>query len=36
MMDGQFRPGKYKGGQTDDGIGGMFSKKPYMIPINPI
>ena len=35
MMDGQFRPGKYRGRQTGGGIGGMFSKKPYMIPVTP-
>jgi hypothetical protein len=35
MMDGQFRPGKYRDRQTGGGIGGMFSKKPYMIPVNP-
>jgi hypothetical protein len=35
MVDGHFRPGKYRGRQTGGGIGGMFSKKPYMIPVNP-
>lgn len=35
MMNGQFRPGKYRGRQTGGGIGGMFFKKPYMIPVNP-
>jgi hypothetical protein len=34
MIDGQIRPGKYRGRQTGGGIGGMFSKKPYVIPVN--
>lgn len=35
MLDGQFRPGKYRGRQTGGGIGNMYSRKPYMIPVNP-
>lgn len=35
MLDGHFRPGKYRGKQTGGGLGGMFSKKPYMISVNP-
>lgn len=35
-MDGKFNPGQYRGRQTGGGgISGMFSKKPYMIPVNP-
>ena len=35
MFEGGFKPSKYRGRQTGGGIGGMFSKKPYMIPVNP-
>lgn len=35
MLDGHFRPGKYRGKQTGGGLGGMFSKNPYMISVNP-
>lgn len=35
MFEGGFKPSKYRGRQTVGRIGGMFSKKPYMIPVNP-
>lgn len=35
MLDGQFNPRNYKGRQSRSGIAGMYSKKPYMIPVNP-
>lgn len=35
MVDGNFNPRSYKGRQSGSGIAGMYSKKPYMIPVNP-
>ena len=35
MLEGKFYPQRYKGRQTGGGIAGMYSKKPYMIPVNP-
>lgn len=35
MSDGQFNPRNYKGRQSGSGIAGMYSKKSYMIPVNP-
>ena len=35
MMDGAFHPGHHRGRQTGGGVAGMYSKKPYMIPVNP-
>jgi len=36
MIDGKFDPGRYRGRQKGGGgIGGMYSKKPYMIPVDP-
>ncbi|OWF34473.1 hypothetical protein KP79_PYT03496 [Mizuhopecten yessoensis] len=35
MMRGTFDPGHYRGRQSGRGIAGMYSKKPYMIPVNP-
>jgi len=35
MLDGKFDPSRYRGQQTGSGIGGMYDKKPYMIPVNP-
>ena len=35
MLDGQFRPIKYRGRQTGGWIGNMYSKKLYMISVNP-
>ncbi|XP_061188729.1 uncharacterized protein F54H12.2-like [Saccostrea echinata] len=35
MLDGKFNPRNYKGRQSGSGIAGMYSKKPYMIPVNP-
>ena len=34
MIDGKFKPTQYKGRQTGRGIGNMYAKKPYMIPVN--
>lgn len=34
MIDGKFNPSQYKGRQTGRGIGNMYAKKPYMIPVN--
>lgn len=35
MVDGNFNPRSYKGRQSGSGIAGMYSKKPYTIPVNP-
>lgn len=35
MVDGNFNPRSYKGRQPGNGIAGMYSKKPYTIPVNP-
>ena len=35
MIDGKFNPGYYRGRQSGCGIANMYSKKPYMIPVNP-
>ena len=35
MLDGSFHPGRYRGRQSGGGVAGMYSKKPYMIPVNP-
>jgi hypothetical protein len=35
MLEGKFKPRRYKGRQYGGGIAGMYSKKPYMIPVNP-
>lgn len=35
MVEGKFNPRTYKGRQFGSGIAGMYSKKPYMIPVNP-
>ena len=36
MIEGKFNPGRYRGRQIGGGgIAGMYSKKPYMIPLNP-
>lgn len=35
MVDGNFNPRSYKGRQSGSGIAGMYSKKPYMIPVIP-
>jgi len=35
MLNGNFNLEKYSGHQTGGGIAGMYSKKPYMIPVNP-
>lgn len=35
MIDGKFNPGYYRGRQSGGGIANMYSKKPYMIPVNP-
>ena len=36
MIEGKFNPGQYRGRQRGGGgIAGMYSKKPYMIPVNP-
>lgn len=35
MVDENFNPRSYKGRQSEGGIAGMYSKKPYMIPVNP-
>ncbi|OWF44390.1 hypothetical protein KP79_PYT22810 [Mizuhopecten yessoensis] len=35
MMSGKFDPGRYRGRHAGGGIAGMYSKKPYMIPVNP-
>lgn len=34
MIDGKFNPGYYRGRQTGSGIANMYSKIPYMIPVN--
>ena len=34
MIDGKFNPGYYRGRQTGGGIANMYSKKPYMVPVN--
>ena len=34
MIDGKFNPGSYRGSQVGGGIANMYSKKPYMIPVN--
>jgi len=36
MMDGKFDPHRYRGRQKGGaGIGGLYTKKPYMIPVDP-
>jgi hypothetical protein len=35
MLEGKFYPQRCKGRQNGGGIAGMYSKKPYMIPVNP-
>jgi hypothetical protein len=35
IFEGKFNPQNYKGRQSGGGIAGMYSKKPYMIPVNP-
>jgi hypothetical protein len=35
MTDGKFNPTKYKKKQSGGGMGGMYSNKPFMIPVNP-
>ena len=35
MIDGKFNPSYYRGRQSGGGIANMYSKKPYMIPVNP-
>jgi hypothetical protein len=35
ILEGNFYHQRYKGRQTGGGIAGMYSKKPYMIPVNP-
>ena len=35
MIDGKFNPVYYRGRQSSGGIANMYSKKPYMIPVNP-
>lgn len=34
MVDGNFNPRSYKGRQSGSGIAGIYSRKPYMIPVN--
>lgn len=35
MLDGKFNPDGFRKKQVGSGIAGMYSKKPYMIPVNP-
>jgi hypothetical protein len=35
MLEGIFKPQSFKGRQSVGGIAGMYTKKPYMIPVNP-
>lgn len=35
MMAGKLNLRSFKGRQSGGGIAGMYSKKPYMIPVNP-
>jgi hypothetical protein len=35
ILGGQFDPGSYRSRQVGGGVAGMYSKKPYMIPVNP-
>ena len=34
MIDGKFHPGYYRGRQSGGGIANMYTKKPYMVPVN--
>lgn len=33
MIEGKFKPERYKTRQIGGGISGMYSNKPYMIPV---